>query len=52
MVRKGKNKLLIHLGDKYYQIRGNKRRSGVLYMFIYYSLKNKKEGKCNGFLGI
>lgn len=48
----GKNKLLIHLGDKYYQIRGNKRRSGVLYMFIYYSLKNKKEGKYNGFLGI
>lgn len=47
-----KNRLLINTKDNYYQIIGNKRRSAIKYMFIYYSIKNKKEGIKNGFLGI
>ncbi len=47
-----KNRLLINTKQNYYQIVGNERRSALKYMFIYYSIKNQKEGKENGFLGI
>jgi hypothetical protein len=47
-----KNRLLINTNNYYYQIINNKRRSAIKYMFIYYSIVNKKAGIKNGFLGI
>lgn len=47
-----KNRLLINTNNYYYQIINNKRRSALKYMFIYYSIVNKKVGNKNGFLGI
>ena len=47
-----KNRLLIHTKQNYYQVIGNERRSALKYMFIYYAIKNRKEGVTNGFLGI
>ena len=47
-----KNRLLINTTNHYYQIINNKRRSALKYMFIYYSITNKKAGIKNGFLGI
>jgi hypothetical protein len=47
-----KNRLLINTSNHYYQIINNNRRSALKYMFIYYSIVNKKAGIKNGFLGI
>ena len=47
-----KNRLLINTPNHYYQIINNKRRSALKYMFIYYSIVNRKAGIKNGFLGI
>jgi predicted RNA-binding Zn-ribbon protein involved in translation (DUF1610 family) len=47
-----KNRLLINTSNYYYQIINNPRRSAIKYMFIYYSIINKKAGIKNGFLGI
>ena len=47
-----KNRLLINTSNHYYQIINNKRRSALKYMFIYYSIVNRKAGNKNGFLGI
>ena len=47
-----KNRLLINTTNHYYQIINNERRSALKYMFIYYTIANKKAGIKNGFLGI
>jgi DNA-directed RNA polymerase subunit RPC12/RpoP len=47
-----KNRLLITTKNHYYQVIGNERRSALKYLFIYYSIKNQKDGVTNGFLGI
>jgi DNA-directed RNA polymerase subunit RPC12/RpoP len=47
-----KNRLLINTKNHYYQVIGNERRSALKYIFIYYAIKNQKDGVNNGFLGI
>jgi hypothetical protein len=47
-----KNRLLISTKNHYYQVIGNERRSALKYIFIYYAIKNHKDGVTNGFLGI
>ena len=52
MAAQSKNNLLFKTNGAYYEINGNPRRSALAYLFIYYSIRNKKEGVKDGFLGI
>lgn len=52
MAAQSKNNLLFHTNTDYYEIDGNVRRSALAYLFIYYSISNRRAGVKNGFLGI
>jgi len=48
----GRKKMNIYYKDKIYQLYNNRRTNLIKYMFVYYIIKNRKEGIENGFIGI
>ena len=49
----GRNKANIYIGDKVYQLKGDKRFNALKYVHIYYRYKNITKGnECEQFLGL
>ncbi len=48
----GRNKLNIYIGDDLYQIKGDARYNGVIYMHAFYHYQNKQKGECHGNTGL